>query len=165
MCVRYRIFYFAEAITPLDPGLMKRVADEVHIPLASGERLYTRWGFKPFLENGSLKIIQPDLDTCGGVTEGKKICDMAATYISRPRCPTSSSMNTTASILIRSTSRPACATTSPRTAGTRYRSFRGSDRSYPSMPSSTRTRSQSSQKGEADPQALTEIRGWTRHRE
>jgi galactonate dehydratase len=80
MCERYRIFYYEEAITPLDPGLMKRVADEVDIPLASGERLYTRWGFKPFLENGSLKIMQPDLGTCGGVTEGKKICDMAATY-------------------------------------------------------------------------------------
>lgn len=42
--------------------------------------LYWRWGYRPFLENGSLSVIQPDICTCGGITEVKKICDMAHVY-------------------------------------------------------------------------------------
>ena len=59
---------------------MKQVADHVNIPLASGERIYWRWGYRPFLEDGSLSVIQPDICTCGGISEVKKICDMAHVY-------------------------------------------------------------------------------------
>jgi L-alanine-DL-glutamate epimerase-like enolase superfamily enzyme len=59
---------------------MKKIADAIEIPLATGERTYTRWGFLPFLENHSLHVIQPDVGNCGGVTECKKICDMAQIY-------------------------------------------------------------------------------------
>ena len=65
---------------PLNPEMMKLVADNVKIPLASGERIYTRWGYKPFFDNRSLRIIQPDLGLVGGFTEGKKICDYAHLY-------------------------------------------------------------------------------------
>jgi L-alanine-DL-glutamate epimerase-like enolase superfamily enzyme len=64
----------------LNSEQMKRVAEKVNIPLAAGERIYSRWGFRPFFEDGSLSIIQPDLGLCGGLTEGKKICDMAHVY-------------------------------------------------------------------------------------
>lgn len=74
------IFYNEEVCTPLNPELTKKVKEKVDIPLAGGERIYTRWGFRPFFENGSLDVIQPDLGTCGGISEGKKICDMAHTY-------------------------------------------------------------------------------------
>lgn len=80
MCEQYDILFYEEAIMPLDPDRMRKVAEGVNIPIASGERIYTRWGFKPFFENGSLQVIQPDLGNCGGITEGKKICDMADTY-------------------------------------------------------------------------------------
>lgn len=50
------------------------------IPLASGERIYSRWGYRPFFEDRSLSVIQPDLGNCGGLTEGKKIADMANVY-------------------------------------------------------------------------------------
>lgn len=74
------IYFYEEPIMPLNPAQMKQVADQVHIPLAAGERIYTRWGYKPFFDNGSLSVIQPDLGTCGGLTEAKKICDMAHVY-------------------------------------------------------------------------------------
>ncbi|MCI1750056.1 MAG: mandelate racemase/muconate lactonizing enzyme family protein [Megasphaera cerevisiae] len=74
------IMYYEEPTMPLNPELFKLIADNVPIPLAAGERIYSRWGYRPFFENGSLRIIQPDLGTCGGITEGKKICDMAHVY-------------------------------------------------------------------------------------
>jgi L-alanine-DL-glutamate epimerase-like enolase superfamily enzyme len=73
-------YYFEEPTAPLNPRLFSEIAREVKIPIAAGERIYTRWGFRPFLEDRSLHIIQPDLGTCGGIGEGKKICDMARVY-------------------------------------------------------------------------------------
>lgn len=77
---KYRIFYLEEPVHPLNAQSMKEVAQKVNIPIASGERIYSRWGYRPFLENRSLNVIQPDLGSCGGITEGKKICDMANVY-------------------------------------------------------------------------------------
>lgn len=74
------IFYNEEVCSPLNPPLTKKVKEKVNIPLAGGERIYSRWGYRPFFENGSLDVIQPDLGNCGGLTEGKKICDMAHVY-------------------------------------------------------------------------------------
>ncbi len=74
------VYYYEEPTMPLNPKQMKKVADSVNIPLAAGERIYWRWGYRPFLEDGSLSVIQPDICTCGGITEVKKICDMAHVY-------------------------------------------------------------------------------------
>lgn len=77
---KYRIFYYEEPTAPLNPGNMKQIAQKVHIPIAAGERIYSRWGYRPFFEDHSIQVIQPDLGNCGGFTEGKKICDMANVY-------------------------------------------------------------------------------------
>lgn len=74
------VYYYEEPVMPLNPDQMKKVSDEVNIPLAAGERIFNRWGYKPFFDNGSLSVIQPDVCTCGGITEVKKICDMAHLY-------------------------------------------------------------------------------------
>lgn len=74
------IYYYEEPVMPLNPKQMKKVSDNVHIPIAAGERIYTRWGYRPFFEDGSIDVIQPDICTCGGLTEAKKICDMAHVY-------------------------------------------------------------------------------------
>lgn len=74
------IMYYEEPVMPLNPKQMKQIADKVNIPIAAGERIYWRWGYRPFFENGSLSVIQPDICTCGGITEVKKICDMAHVY-------------------------------------------------------------------------------------
>ena len=65
------------------------IAAACNIPIATGERLYTRWDFKRLLRTGGVDIIQPDLSHAGGLTEVKKIaamaeaCDMALA----PHCP------------------------------------------------------------------------------
>jgi L-alanine-DL-glutamate epimerase-like enolase superfamily enzyme len=80
---KYNIFYYEEPVMPLNAPSMKEVADKVRIPLASGERIYTRWGYRPFYEARSLHVIQPDICNCGGLSEGKKICDMGHVYDAR----------------------------------------------------------------------------------
>lgn len=80
MARQYDIMYLEEGCTPLNPDVMKKIADNIDIPLAGGERTYTRWGFLPFFQNGSLSLIQPDIGNCGGLTEAKKIADMAHVY-------------------------------------------------------------------------------------
>jgi L-alanine-DL-glutamate epimerase-like enolase superfamily enzyme len=59
---------------------MELVARSQNIPISTGERSYTRWGYREMLEKQALAVIQPDLCLCGGITEGKKICDYANTY-------------------------------------------------------------------------------------
>jgi L-alanine-DL-glutamate epimerase-like enolase superfamily enzyme len=76
----YDIMFYEEGTPALNPAVMRKIADAVDIPLATGERTYTRWGFLPFLENHCLQVIQPDIGNCGGITEAKKICDMAHIY-------------------------------------------------------------------------------------
>jgi L-alanine-DL-glutamate epimerase-like enolase superfamily enzyme len=76
----YNIMFLEEPTTTLNPAVMRVIAEKTPIPLATGERTYTRWGFLPFFENHSLRVIQPDIANCGGITEAKKICDMAQVY-------------------------------------------------------------------------------------
>lgn len=59
------------------------------IPIALGERLYSRWDFKPFLERGIVDVIQPDLSHAGGVSEVRRIAAMAEAYdvALAPHCP------------------------------------------------------------------------------
>lgn len=59
------------------------------IPIALGERLYTRWDFKPFLERGIVDIIQPDLSHAGGISETRRIAAQAEAYdvALAPHCP------------------------------------------------------------------------------
>lgn len=76
----YNIMYFEEPTSPENPDNFKAIQQKCNLPLATGERTYTRWGYRPFFENHSLNIIQPDLANTGGITETKKICDMAEVY-------------------------------------------------------------------------------------
>jgi L-alanine-DL-glutamate epimerase-like enolase superfamily enzyme len=76
----FSLMYYEESTVPLNPKVMKKVAENVKIPLATGERLYTRWGFRPFLEEQILAVIQPDLCLAGGISETKKIADYANIY-------------------------------------------------------------------------------------
>ncbi len=79
MAEKYNIFMFEEATTP-SPKMARLIRERVNIPQASGERIFTRWQYQPYFENGSLQVIQPDIGNCGGLTETKKICDMAHVY-------------------------------------------------------------------------------------
>src|SRR3954465_7712770 len=69
-------------------GLMQ-IAQLVSTPIALGERLYSRWDFKPFLVEGVVDIIQPDLSHAGGISECRRIAAMAEAYdvAVAPHCP------------------------------------------------------------------------------
>ncbi len=59
------------------------------IPIALGERLYSRWDFKSVIASGAVDIIQPDPSHCGGITEARKIAHLAEAYdvALAPHCP------------------------------------------------------------------------------
>ncbi|HKU24116.1 MAG TPA: mandelate racemase/muconate lactonizing enzyme family protein [Candidatus Sulfotelmatobacter sp.] len=76
----YNIFYYEEPINPLNTKNFSKVANSIKIPVATGERSYTRWGYRELLEQQALAVVQPDLCLVGGITEGKKICDLANIY-------------------------------------------------------------------------------------
>ncbi|MEZ5860839.1 MAG: mandelate racemase/muconate lactonizing enzyme family protein [Geminicoccaceae bacterium] len=75
-----RPFFYEEPVDPMNAAAMKKVSDNVRIPIAAGERLYTRYQFRPYLESGALDILQPDMGLCGGITEARKIAAYAETY-------------------------------------------------------------------------------------
>jgi galactonate dehydratase len=77
---KYNIFYYEEPVNPLNPDAMAKVARNSGIPVSTGERSYTRWGYREMLEKQALAVVQPDLCLAGGITEGKKICDYANIY-------------------------------------------------------------------------------------
>jgi galactonate dehydratase len=68
---------------------LEQLSRMTNIPIALGERLFTRWDFKPFLERGIVDIIQPDLSHAGGISEVKRIAAMAEAYDVglAPHCP------------------------------------------------------------------------------
>lgn len=75
----FNIYFFEEPNTP-DPQTARYISAKTNIPIANGERIYTRWQYKGFFQDNTLQVAQPDLGTCGGITEVKKICDMAYAY-------------------------------------------------------------------------------------
>jgi galactonate dehydratase len=73
-------FYYEEPTNYMNVELQSKIAQSVAIPMAAGERLYTRWGYRQYFEKQAIDVIQPDLCLVGGISEGKKICDYAAVY-------------------------------------------------------------------------------------
>lgn len=71
------IAYLEEPLIPQDVDAYDQLAQSTNIPIAAGERLANYLQFKPFINNKSLKIIQPDLGACGGITEALRINSLA----------------------------------------------------------------------------------------
>src|SRR5205814_1667912 len=59
---------------------MREVRSHTRIPIACGENVYSRFGFRQFLEKQAVSIIQPDMAKCGGLWESRKIAAMAEVY-------------------------------------------------------------------------------------
>lgn len=72
--------FFEEPVPTDNLDALAKVAEKVTIPLATGERIYTRWGFRPLLERQIVDIIQPDICHVGGLLEARKIAAMAEAY-------------------------------------------------------------------------------------
>jgi galactonate dehydratase len=76
----FRLFFYEEAVPPENVAAMAEVQRVVNVPLATGERIFSRHGFRELLERQAVRIIQPDVARTGGITEFKKIAAMADTY-------------------------------------------------------------------------------------
>ena len=68
------------------------------IPISGGEHEYTRWGFRPIVENKAMDILQPDIFWCGGISEMLKICAMASAF-ALPVIPHGHSSHATAHLI------------------------------------------------------------------
>jgi galactonate dehydratase len=83
------LLFIEEPLLSENPEGLAQIAALVSTPIALGERLYSRWDFKPFFESGAVDIIQPDLSHAGGILEVRKIAAMAEAYdvAVAPHCP------------------------------------------------------------------------------
>lgn len=76
----YNLMFIEEPVLPENWEAFEQIAREAAIPIATGERLYTRWEFKRLFQQGCVDIVQPDVAMCGGILETRKICAMAEAY-------------------------------------------------------------------------------------
>ena len=85
----YEPMFIEEPLLPEHNDELADIAQHTTIPIATGERMFTRWDFKEIFETGAVDIIQPDLSHAGGITEVKKIAAMAEAYdvALAPHCP------------------------------------------------------------------------------
>jgi galactonate dehydratase len=77
---KHDILFVEEPADPADIGALKRIAQAISIPIAAGERFYTRHDFRDALEGRAMDIAQPDIGNTGGIMETKKIAAMAEAY-------------------------------------------------------------------------------------
>lgn len=85
----YHPLFIEEPLLVEHPEALKQLSGLTTIPIALGERLYTRWDVKRFLEDASIDILQPDIAHAGGISETKRIAQMAEAYdvAIAPHCP------------------------------------------------------------------------------
>lgn len=85
----YHPMFIEEPVPCENVDALVTVARATSIPIATGERLFAKWGFREVLEKQAAVILQPDLSHAGGILEGKKIAAMAECYYASiaPHCP------------------------------------------------------------------------------
>ncbi len=83
------LLFIEEPLLSEHPEALVQLGNLTSTPIALGERLYSRWDFKPFLASGAVDIIQPDLSHAGGLSECRRIAAMAEAYdvAVAPHCP------------------------------------------------------------------------------
>ncbi|MCX8515119.1 MAG: mandelate racemase/muconate lactonizing enzyme family protein [Burkholderiales bacterium] len=77
---KFNCAFMEEPVNYLNSKLHDKISQKLDIPLAAGERLFFRHGMRPYFENQTIDILQPDIGLCGGITETKKVCDYAEMY-------------------------------------------------------------------------------------
>jgi galactonate dehydratase len=76
----YRLTWVEEPVPSDNAEAMAKIRAATRVPIAAGENIYTRYGFRPFLEAQALSVIQPDMSKTGGLLEGRKIAALAEIY-------------------------------------------------------------------------------------
>jgi len=85
----FKPMFIEEPVLPENNEALLELARMTTVPIATGERMFTRWDFKHALASGAVDIIQPDLSHAGGIWETRKIAAMAEAYdvAVAPHCP------------------------------------------------------------------------------
>jgi len=85
----YEPMFVEEPVLPENNDALPEIAQHASTPIATGERMFSRWDYKPLFEQGVVDVIQPDLSHAGGITEVNKIASMAEAYdvAMAPHCP------------------------------------------------------------------------------
>ncbi|MDB5013882.1 MAG: D-galactonate dehydratase [Daejeonella sp.] len=85
----YHPMFIEEPVLPENNEMLREISKYITTPIATGERMFSRWQFKNLLMDGYVDIIQPDLSHAGGITECKKIISMAEAFdvAAAPHCP------------------------------------------------------------------------------
>ncbi len=76
----YNPMFIEEPVLPEHLDCLKNIVNNTSTPIATGERLFSRYDYKAILQEGWVDIVQPDLSHCGGISEGLKIANMAEAY-------------------------------------------------------------------------------------
>jgi galactonate dehydratase len=76
----YQPLFIEEPCQCQNVDVMADIARGTHLPIATGERIFTKWGFREILEKGAASILQPDLCHAGGIMETRLIAGMAEAY-------------------------------------------------------------------------------------
>ena len=85
----YEPMFIEEPVLTENNDALKHIYGYTSIPIATGERMFSRWDFKEILHQGVVDIIQPDLSHAGGISEVRRIAAMAEAYdiTLAPHCP------------------------------------------------------------------------------
>jgi len=76
----FRLLWLEEVVPPENIDAMADIRHSTSTPIAAGENLYLRWGYRELLSKNAVDIIQPDFQKTGGLSEGRKIANMAQAY-------------------------------------------------------------------------------------
>ena len=76
----FRPFFYEEPVPPQNMDALKKVSEKTNVPLATGERLLTKFDYAELLPLHAVSLIQPDIMYAGGILETKKIAAMAEAY-------------------------------------------------------------------------------------
>jgi len=76
----FRLLWLEEVVPPENIDAMVDIHHSTSTPIAAGENLYMRWGYRELLSKNAVDIIQPDFQKTGGLSEGRKIANLAQTY-------------------------------------------------------------------------------------
>ena len=85
----FKPLFIEEPLLSEHPEGIKQLSNLTTCPIALGERLYSRWDVKRFLQDGSIDVLQPDISHVGGISEIKKVASMAEAFdvAIAPHCP------------------------------------------------------------------------------
>ena len=76
----YRPFFYEDPILPDNLDEMALVAERIHVPIATGERLHSIWEYQALLQRGAVQYVRPDVCMVGGISHARKIAALAEAF-------------------------------------------------------------------------------------